>query len=157
MLQSLTQAVKDGVSGLFSEVGLTDSTLKPRSTLEKVFLAPNRGKSWLPEGNELEIPKGVSPKEAHRAVVEAMRRRSWAVTTEMDDKIVATLVEKKRVATETATISADKITIIPEQFDIGEDGQKHAREPHLRWHRNLKETIWEGLLLLPVESAPAAE
>jgi hypothetical protein len=152
LLRGLEAVTKDGVTALLAKVGLTEYKPEAKSTFQ-TLLRPSKGKSWLPEGNELEIPEGVSSQVARAAVKAGFKERGWNVTLDTDERIIGTLVEKNREAITTVTFSERSIVLVPERYEIRPDGQRVKIAPHLRWHKNLKETILET----PFDTTPESQ
>jgi hypothetical protein len=150
VLHGLGSVTENGTRALFSKVGLTDYEAPRRSIGQSIFKA-NRGASWVPDGNDLEIPEGVSIEAAHAAVIEGFERRKWTVTTNTPDKIVGSLVESNKEAVATVTFNPRSITVVPERFQLHANGQRERIDPHLRWTRNLKESILRALFKATAE------
>lgn len=153
MLDGIRGSIRDSLAELFSKVGLAEAPADERSTLRKALFMPDRGKSWVPEGNDIPILEGISPADVHHAVLIALRHRGWKVISDEPNKVVANLVEKRKEAVETITISSTVITLTPERFEQKGDGERVKIEPHLRWNKNLKESIIQSMYDL----APTAQ
>jgi hypothetical protein len=139
---------------VLAATGLND-TWKPAP--EHFTLVHDARKSIVPEGNEMEIPPGVSRENAQNAVVAGFKDRNWVIESESAERVIGTYKSKNKEARCTATLSATKITLAPEGYETKKDGNRVQVEVYKRWHNNLKESIAGFLLKAPAaEAAPGA-
>ncbi len=139
----------DHVAQLLTHAGLANTPLPAEPSLvKKLLLMRERPKSWLPEGNVLTIPKGLSRERARWAVIHCLRARGWTVVSENNDEVVGFIPGKKDKHKEvrvTAVLTDKEITLVPSDREIKPDGSTVAIPPYMRWHNNLKESIYRDL------------
>jgi hypothetical protein len=153
-LRILTMLLNETMPEVLAAAGLND-TWKPAP--EHFTLVHDARKSIVPEGNELEIPPGISRENAQNAVVAGFKDRNWVIESESADRVIGTYKSKNKEARCTATLSATKITLAPEGYETKKDGNRVQVEVYKRWHNNLKESIAGFLLKAPAaEAAPGA-
>lgn len=153
LVRGLETVTRDGATALLAKVGLTEYKAEEKSTAQILF-SPPRGKSWIPEGNKLEIPDGISIEAAKAAVKAGFQERGWKITTDTDERIVGAILEKNKETITTATFPERSIILEQERYDLRSDGQRVKVAPHLRWHKNLKKTILEALFDTTPDSEP---
>ena len=159
LLAALTELVKEQTAQLLTRAGLANVPQPEASITEILLFRPNRPKSWLPEGNVLPIPKGLTPARARGAVVNGLKSRGWTVVSETDEQVVGLYRDGKKEAGVTARLSVDEIQLVANDHEIAPDGSRVAVAPYTRWQNNLKESIYSDLLdaeeaLAPATSAP---
>jgi hypothetical protein len=145
VLHGLRTVVEDGVPSLLAKAGLAESRTKEKSLAGTLF-GVRRGRSWVPDGNELEIPAGLSNAAARLAVATALVERGWTISSKDADKIVGVLPRGKIEAVATATVGERTITLVSERFETRSDGSRAKIDPNLSWHRNLMDSILRALL-----------
>ena len=89
VIRGLGSMIQDGMTALLSQAGLSDAKVAQRS-LGSWLLNPGRTqpKSYLPQGNQIEIAPGVSRKMARLAVVAGFKEREWTVITDTDEHVI---------------------------------------------------------------------
>lgn len=152
IVRGLEAMIKDAAPALLSEAGLTDAKVGERS-LGSWLMHPSgpTPQSYLPEGNELEIPAGVSGAAARNAVVDGVKNRGWVMQTNDEDRKVAVYRSGKKEALCTFTFTEHSVILTPTGNRIEPDGRRVPVENYRRWHNNLKEDIVKALLKAPVE------
>jgi hypothetical protein len=155
VIRGLEAVIKESVPELLSKVGLTDAKVASRS-LGSVLLNPAgpRPQSFVPEGNELEIPAGVSREAARAAIVYGLNVRDWDLLTNTGDRMVGVHRDGKKEAMCTFTFTDHSIVLAPEGHEVQADGKRVPVEYYRRWHNNLKESIVKALMKAPVETKP---
>jgi hypothetical protein len=140
---------RQSVPIFLSEAGLTDTKIEKRS-LGSLLLSPNGpAQSYVPEGNELDIPAGVSRQAARLAVANGLKDNEWVLTTNTVDRMVGVYREGKKEATCTFTFTDHAILMAPEGHEVQDDGQRVTVEYYHGWHKDLKESIVEALMKTP--------
>jgi hypothetical protein len=140
---------RQSVPIFLSEAGLTDTKIEQRS-VGSFLLNPNGPtQSYVPEGNELEIPAGVSRQAARLAIVNGLKDNEWVLTTDTVDRMVGVYREGKKEAICTFTFTDHSILMAPEGHEIQDDGQRLTVEYYHGWHKDLKESIVEALMKTP--------
>ncbi len=145
VLHGLRTVIEDGIPTLLAKAGLAEPRVKEKSVFEKA-LGSGRGKSWVPDGDGMEIPSGISKAAARLVVATAFMDRGWTISSKDAEKIVAVLPKGKIEAVATATVTERTITLVSERFETKGDGTRAKLDPNVSWHRNLKDSIVRGLL-----------
>ncbi len=153
--RGLEAVIKTSAPAMLTGAGLTDAKAAEPS-LGSMLLDPNgvRPRSYVPEGNEIEIPSGVSKPAARAAVVDGLKDREWVLTINTAYRMVGVYRDGKKEAMCTFTFTDHSIIMAPEGHEIKEDGQRVPVEYYHRWHNNLKESIVEALMKTPASTAP---
>ncbi|QYM78450.1 hypothetical protein K0B96_14270 [Horticoccus luteus] len=147
---------KDAIPPLLTKAGLaTAPEARQQSAAKSFIFAPNRAKSWLPEGNTLEIPHGITRTQAHLAVLNGLKARRWMVVSDAPDRVVGVYRDDKKEAGVTAVISDQTITLTPDDHEVHSDGSRTPAS-YERWQRNVKESIYRELLNADPAEAPAS-
>lgn len=142
-----TQLLTENIAQLLTRAGLANTPLPPERSMAQVLLQmPERPKSWVPEGNVVPIPQGISRERARTAIVNGLVARGWTVVSAKGEEIVAFHPDGKKEARVTATLTAEEITLTPGDRETKPDGSTAPIAPHKRWHNNLKESIYRELL-----------
>jgi len=155
VLRGLSAMIKEGMPALLTKAGLTDIAVAPPS-LGSWLKHPGGPppKTFVPEGNELEIPAGVSRSVARLAVATGLKDRGWVLETDADDRMVGVHVDGKKEARCTFTFTDRAIALVPEGYEIQAGGRRVPVAVYRRWQNNLKESIVESLLRAPDETQP---
>ncbi|HTO03536.1 MAG TPA: hypothetical protein VL069_07530, partial [Opitutus sp.] len=144
---AFSQLLTENVAQLLTRAGLANTPLPAeRSMAKKLLLIPERPKSWLPDGNVLPIPKGVSPERAREAVVHGLVARGWTVASAKDDEVVGFHPDGQKEVRVTAVLTSAEVKLVPGDRETKPDGSTVSSAPHKRWHNNLKESIYRNLL-----------
>jgi len=147
VLAAYSELLTEHVAQLLTRAGLANTPLPPERPLaQRLLLMPKRPTSWLPEGNVLRIPEGVSRAQARLAVVRGLKARGWTVAAESDGEIVGFIADRKKEVRVTALLTEDQIMLVPNDREIAADGSVTPVSPHTRWHSNLKESIYRDLI-----------
>jgi hypothetical protein len=150
LVSAWKELIKDQVGQLLTRAGLANVP-EPEVTLgEKMLFRPNRPKSWLPEGNVLPIPNGVSVAQARASVISGLHARGWSVVSETDGEVVGVYRDEEKEAGVTARISNVEIELVANDHEIKLDGSRVQVKPYARWQNNLKESIYKSLLQVEV-------
>jgi hypothetical protein len=153
ILQGIDLMVKKSTAKIMAKTGLMDAPSEAENT--NPFISQKAvGDSWIPEGNELQIPAHVSLEDARASILGGLQDRGWTVAESAQTEITGRLLDGRKEASVKITLSERTITMIPRMEEISADGNRKELPPHLRWHRNLKESIWQRLMDVP---EPAAE
>lgn len=147
VVAAYSQLLTENVAQLLTRAGLANTPLPPeRSMAKKLLLVPERPKSWLPEGNVLPIPNGLSRQRAREAVVHGLVARGWSIASATDEEVVGFHPDGKKETRVTAVLTSDAIKLVPGDRETKPDGSTVPVAPHSRWHNNLKESIYRDLL-----------
>jgi hypothetical protein len=147
------QLFKETIPPLLTKADLANAPeSRHESTWRSLLFARDRPKSWLPEGNELEIPEGITRDRAHLAILNGLKDRQWTVTADAPDRVVGIYRAGKKEAGVIAVITAATITLTPADHEVQSDGQRTPAS-YERWQRNLKESIYSDLLKADPEAA----
>lgn len=150
------ELVERQTAQLLTRAGLANVPSPEKSIAQNLFITrSNRPKSWLPEGNILPIPQGVSPDRAHAAVLNGLKARGWTTVSEDDHQVTAFYRDGKKEAGVTAQLSATEIQLIANDHEIEADGSRVPAKPYIRWQNNLKESIYRDLLRAEEAQPPA--
>jgi hypothetical protein len=151
--RELEAMIKQSMLIFLSKAGLTDAKVDESSAGFFLFQNPAGPQQFsVPEGNELDIPNGVSRKAAHQAVANGLKDREWVLTTDTVDRMVGVYRDGKKEAMCTFTFTDHSIIMAPEGHEIQDDGQRVTVEYYHRWHKNLKESIVEELMKTPADT-----
>jgi len=154
ILRGLGSMVQEGMPALLSQAGLSDTKVAPRS-LSSSLLSFGRSEphSYVPQGNQIDIPAGVSLKVARLAVLAGFKERDWTVITDTDEQVIGRYRKGKKEAGCSVTFQERRIILVPEGCEIQADGKRVPTE-YRRWQNNLKESIVEELLKSPADGEP---
>jgi len=141
------QLLTGSVAQLLTHAGLANTPLPAEPSLaKKLLLIRDRPKSWVPEGNVLPIPRDVSLERAREAVVHGLNARGWTVISQNENEVIGFHAANKKEVRVIARLTADAITLVPDDREVKADGSTAPIAPHTRWHDNLKESIYRDLL-----------
>lgn len=139
---------KETIPQLLTKAGLANAP-KPerhaRFEAKMLLVRPDFAKSWVPDGNELDLPEGITRAQAHLAVLNGLKARRWTVVSDAEDRVVGVYRDGKKEAGVTATITDKSITLMANDHEVKPDGQRIPAS-YDRWQRNLKESIYRDLL-----------
>lgn len=147
VLAAYSELLTEHVAQLLTRAGMANTVLPPKPPLtQRLLLTRKRPTSWLPEGNVLPIPAGVSRTQARLAIVHGLKARGWTVTAENEDEVLGFIADGKKEVRVTAVLTNDQIKLVPNDREVRPDGSTTAIAPHTRWHNNLKESIYRDLV-----------
>lgn len=147
VIAAYSHLLRENIAQLLTRAGLANAPLRPeRSVAKKLLMIPDRPKSWVPEGDTLPIPPGVSPRRARQAVVNGLTARGWTVISQSDEEVTGSHAADKKEVRVTAVLTASEIKLVPGDREIKPDGSSVPIAPHTRWHNNVKESIYRDLL-----------
>jgi len=149
VLRSLDLLIKDSVPVLLSQLGLTEKKVPLPSTSPDLLGRTPPPQSFVPEGNELEIPRWASKQQARSAVADAFKRRGWSLTTDTEERMVGVFRKGKREAVCTVTFTDRTILLAPEGFEIQADEKRVPVNYYQSWNSYLKSSILEVLMKVP--------
>lgn len=146
LVAAWAELVTEQTNQLLTKAGLANLPAPAERPLaERLLFKGNRPKSWLPEGNVLTIPPGVSRARAHTAVLNGLKARGWELVSQTEAQVVGRHRDGKKEAEVSARVSEREIELIADDHEVAPDGSSTAAS-FPRWHRNLKESIYRDLL-----------
>lgn len=151
----LKSLVGEQVGVLLTKAGLSDMQLPKESTATGLLIR-RPAESWLPEGNALPIPDGISKERAVDAVIQGLTDRGWTLVSRDGDSVIGMYRDGKKEAGVVASVTDSVIELKPNDFEIKADGTRVSVAPYRRWQSNLKESIYRVLLnMADAEAMPA--
>jgi hypothetical protein len=143
----------EGIPQLLGRVGLSSVEPEKTSLGRRLLFTGDKPQSWLPEGNRLELPPGVTVAQAHAAVLRGLQDRGWSVVAQTENRIVGVYRDGEDEAGMEITITADHMILSSSAHKVTATGTRVRAAPFTRWNRNLKASIYKALL--QVEPAKA--
>jgi hypothetical protein len=147
IIAAWTELLERQIAQLLTRAGLANARLPEKTVAESLLITrPNRPKSWLPDGDTLPIPRGVSADRARAAVLNGLKARGWTVVSQKDNVVTGVYRDGTKEAGVTARISDTEIQLVGEANEIRADGSRLPAKPFTRWQNNLKESVYRDLL-----------
>jgi hypothetical protein len=136
----------EGIPQLLGRVGLSSVEPEKTSLGRRLLFTRDKPQSWLPEGNRLELPPGVTVAQAHAAVLRGLQDRGWSVVAQTENRIVGVYRDGEDEAGMEITITADHMILSSSAHKVTAAGTRVPAAPYTRWNRNLKASIYKALL-----------
>jgi len=150
VIRGLDAVLSESMPVLLTKLGLTNNSVSELPT-ETNFAGVALPPSFVPAGNELDIPQWASRAQAKAAVAEAFKSRGWTLTTDTEEHVVGVYRKGTKEAVCAVTITERKIILAPEGYQVQDDEKRVPVGYYKSWNSFLKESIVGLLMQVPAK------